>query len=60
VNFGLTCPQCGDNRFVFPESAGDADPVTCADCGHSVGTVEELKQQVERMLNDRRGDPTNL
>ncbi len=54
MDFGLTCPHCGDNRFKFPETLNSDEQVKCEDCGHSLGTVEELKRKVEKMLESRR------
>lgn len=42
----LSCTACGKNRFSFPEAGGDAAVVTCEECGHVVGTLGALKEQV--------------
>ena len=53
MNFALVCPQCGDNRFTFPERDGDEEQVACRDCGTTLGTIEELKAKIEQMLDER-------
>jgi hypothetical protein len=43
----MSCQDCGNNRFDFPEGGDDDDAhVTCADCGHLVGSMGSLKEAV--------------
>jgi uncharacterized Zn finger protein len=42
----MSCRECGNNRFDFPKRGSDDAHVTCADCGHLVGTMGSLKQAV--------------
>jgi ribosomal protein S27E len=42
----LACAECGRNRFVFPDQGSDDAEVSCADCGHVVGTMGALKDAV--------------
>lgn len=42
----LNCSKCGSNRFSFPDTLTDKSIVTCADCGHRIGTLAELKDRV--------------
>jgi uncharacterized Zn finger protein len=42
----LNCAQCGSNRFTIEEDHADAAHVHCADCGHEIGTMAELKDRV--------------
>lgn len=49
----LSCRACGHNRFSFPETGGDEALVICTDCGHEVGTVGQLKEQVAETVLSR-------
>jgi DNA-directed RNA polymerase subunit RPC12/RpoP len=42
----LTCAKCGSNHFNYPLRFTNTSVITCADCGHEVGTVAELQQKV--------------
>jgi uncharacterized Zn finger protein len=42
----LNCAQCGENRFNLDEGIADHARVCCADCGHVIGTMAELKERV--------------
>lgn len=42
----LNCARCGGNRFEYPLVLKDDSVITCADCGHEVGTVAQLQQKL--------------
>jgi uncharacterized Zn finger protein len=42
----LNCAVCGQNRFTIIQSVKDDAMVRCSDCGHEIGTMEELKERV--------------
>jgi uncharacterized Zn finger protein len=42
----LSCAECGKNRFSLSEAESDDCLIRCEDCGHEVGTLGDLKQQV--------------
>jgi hypothetical protein len=42
----LTCAKCGSHHFSYPLRFTNASVITCADCGHEVGTVAGLQQKV--------------
>lgn len=42
----LNCAMCGNNRFALDGEIADDCHVECADCGHKIGTMAELKQRV--------------
>ena len=42
----LTCAKCGSNHFDYPLKFASTSVITCADCGHEVGTVAELQKKV--------------
>lgn len=46
----LTCPACGDNRFCFPPEGTDESSVVCEECGHDIGTLGALKEEVARAV----------
>lgn len=51
----LSCSSCGGNRFRYPPNGNGENVVICEDCGHVVGTLEELKQKVEWAVMQRLG-----
>jgi Fe2+ or Zn2+ uptake regulation protein len=46
VRIELNCAQCGQNRFNLDQGIADHAHVYCADCGHLIGTMAELKERV--------------
>ena len=43
----LNCAECGQNRFTIIEGmSDDAAVVRCADCGHRIGTMAQLKERI--------------
>ena len=42
----LNCSQCGDNRFTIVQAIKDNAVVRCSECGHVIGTMDELKERV--------------
>jgi DNA-directed RNA polymerase subunit RPC12/RpoP len=42
----LNCAECGNNHFNLDEGVTDHAVVHCRDCGHRIGTIEELKTRV--------------
>lgn len=55
----LSCAECGNNRFNFPVGGNDASDVTCADCGHLVGTMGSLKDEVAKAVIDGDNTPSD-
>ena len=42
----LNCAVCGQNRFTLSENTTDEALVFCAECGHEIGTLAELKERI--------------
>jgi uncharacterized Zn finger protein len=42
----LNCAVCGGNRFLLEAATSDSSPVDCAECGHEIGTLAQLKERV--------------
>ena len=42
----LNCAECGRNRFTIIQAMKNGTMVRCSDCGHEIGTIEELKERV--------------
>lgn len=53
----LTCAVCGNNRFAFPEGGGDDAIVVCEDCGHVVGSMDDVKQAVAEAVITKSRKP---
>jgi hypothetical protein len=51
----LACAVCGKNNFDFPEAGGDDALVTCAECGHEVGTLAQVKDAVANAVTHKTG-----
>ena len=49
----LTCAECGENQFTFPETGGDGAIITCKPCGHVIGTLGEVKDAVAKAVLSR-------
>ena len=51
----LSCRRCGSNRFKLDEAVNDAAVVVCEECGHEIGTLGKIKEEVaERVLANAR------
>jgi hypothetical protein len=54
VKIELECSECGGNRFNYPVDFRDTSVIVCADCGHEIGTVADLEQQVLAQLSGQK------
>lgn len=50
LTIDLSCGECGGNRIRIPALATDDSAIVCEDCGHRLGSLGELKLQVERAV----------
>ena len=50
LRIDLSCAECGSNRIDIPAEASDDRPVVCGDCGHVLGSIGEVKAQVEQAV----------
>lgn len=58
----LKCAACTGNNFEFGGAQTDDCLIACADCGHVIGTMGELKERLaeEVIRHSRyRGGPTH-
>ena len=46
MKFEIDCAACGSNNFHLNDAQTDECVVTCADCGHVLGTMGELKERL--------------
>jgi hypothetical protein len=46
----LSCRECGSNRFALDKAMTDVCIVTCQDCGHRIGTLGKIKQDIARQV----------
>lgn len=46
----LTCAHCGENHFRLDEAQADDSLISCEECGHLVGSLGQLKQQVAEQV----------
>ena len=49
----LNCAECGQNRFTIVRGMEDAETVFCSNCGHSIGTMADLKARVAAEVERR-------
>lgn len=42
----LTCAECHKNSFNLGHGAADDSVICCTFCGHTIGTMAELKERV--------------
>lgn len=57
----LNCAVCGGNNFELSDAATDDASVACADCGHIIGTMGQLKAKLaEEVLSRVRRTPNRL
>lgn len=50
----LNCAKCGENKFDLHHTVADDTYVSCAACGHKIGTMAELKERVADEVLKRR------
>ena len=52
----VKCAFCGGNNFKLDDEIEENSQIACADCGHEIGTLGELK---EKLANEvmRRARP---
>lgn len=53
VKIELACEVCGSNSFALEHADSDTSAVECRDCGHEIGTLGELKEQVACSVLER-------
>jgi uncharacterized Zn finger protein len=56
----INCAVCGSNNFELADAHTDDCTVSCADCGHILGTMGELKAQLaeEVLRRSQKGAST--
>ena len=54
----INCASCGSNDFQLHEAQTDDCLVSCADCGHVLGTMGELKEKLAEEVT-RRANPVH-
>lgn len=56
MRIDLKCAACGGNNFELGDAESDNCSVACAECGHVVGTLGQLKTKLadEVMRRSRR------
>lgn len=52
----INCASCGSNNFQLNEAQTDKCVVSCADCGHVLGTMGELKDKLAEEVARRAGE----
>jgi uncharacterized Zn finger protein len=50
MRIDLSCAECGENHFCLDTVEDDNAVITCQECGHVVGTLAEVKQQVAQQV----------
>lgn len=49
----LNCAECGDNRFTIIQAMKNGFVVRCSECGHEIGTMDDLKERVAEEVMKR-------
>jgi uncharacterized Zn finger protein len=56
----INCASCGSNNFELADAQTDDCGVSCAECGHVIGTLGQLKaklaEEVIRRSNQRHAN----
>jgi DNA-directed RNA polymerase subunit RPC12/RpoP len=42
----LNCAVCGRNSFSLDDASENDSMVVCRDCGHEIGTIQQLKDRI--------------
>lgn len=42
----IHCPECGSNNLRLNGAEADDSVIACGECGHVLGTLETLKDEV--------------
>jgi len=46
MRIDLKCAKCRSNNFELANADADSSEILCADCGHVIGTMGELKERL--------------
>jgi hypothetical protein len=49
----LNCAVCGENSFNLEGGQSDDTRILCANCGHEIGTLQQLKERVAEEVMSR-------
>ena len=49
----LNCAVCGENSFNLEGGQSDGTLILCANCGHEIGTLKQLKDRVAEEVLSR-------
>lgn len=55
----LNCAECGENCFNLGEGVKGHTLIRCDACGHEIGTLDELKEQVANEVLKRVSERSN-
>lgn len=53
LKIDLSCNDCSDNQFSIEEASRDDCVIVCRGCSRRLGTLRQLKRQIERELVKR-------
>ena len=54
MSISLNCSKCDGSRLNLEDGLADDSDVSCTDCGHSIGTLAELKERVAAEVLNRK------
>ena len=56
----LKCAGCGGNNFKLGDELEENAQVTCDDCGHEIGSMAQLKEQLaDEVMRRARPEHSN-
>jgi hypothetical protein len=50
MRIDIHCPRCGGNHFSLDDANADDAVVKCGDCGRAMGTLGQLKSDVDELF----------
>lgn len=53
LKIDLNCDDCSNDQFSIEEASRDDCVIICRGCGRRLGTLRQLKRQIERELVKR-------
>lgn len=56
VSVEIHCEACGSANYSLPEDGGEEAAIRCNDCGAEQGTLAELREALDRYIQDHSAE----